>query len=245
MATPPSTNPQPSAQGPLAAALVTLAGTPDHLYTVENQLVSIARLSAERVKAAAYTSITALSGRAHTTVAVSDELVRAVDAAQYADNAGPCVEALATGTPVGVPDIAATVQWPRFHEEAPRLGLHTSVSVPLYAGRGEPIAVLNVYGRDRAAMAPLIDGICSLHGLPVAATTGGDEPLPVDEGGQELVAGYAEALSIRATIRLAVGIIVNDNHCTPDDAYLSLCLRAVEAGTDLAGAAATLLTRRI
>jgi hypothetical protein len=234
----------PPVRGALATAMITVAGTPDHSSSLAAQLVSIARLTAERVSAARYASVTALRGRAYTTVAVSDDLIRAVDEAQYADNAGPCLEALATSSPVGVPDIDTTVQWPGFHEAAPRMGLHASVSVPLYAGRGDAIAVLNVYGHDRVAMTPLIAGICSMHGN--TGEEADDETLlsALDPGGRELVTGYAGALSVRATIRLAIELIRADNRCGADDAYLSLCISAGEAGTDLAEAATRLLHHR-
>jgi hypothetical protein len=243
MATPSiSTDPQPAGRGPLAIGLITLAGTPDHASTVNSQLTAIARTAADRVGAVSYASITALRGKAHVTVAVSDELIQAVDDAQYADNAGPCVDALNDDAPVGVPDIAATIQWPRFHEEAPRLGLHASLSLPLYAGRGEPIAVLNLYGHDGAAMAPLIAQICAVQGYPVEDTAGVEDTSGFDEGGRDLVAGYAEALSVRATIRLALEVIRRGNRCSTEDAYVSLCLRAGEAGTGLGEAAAIVVT---
>jgi hypothetical protein len=245
MAVHPSTNPHLQGPGPLATALVTLAATPDHAQDVSSQLVAIAKLAAGRIGATTYASVTALTGRVHVTVAVSDELVRAVDEAQYIDSAGPCIEALDTGTPVGVPAIAATVQWPHFHEEAPRLGLHASVSVPLCAGSGEPIAVLNLYGRDSTAMAPLIDAIWAVHEHSGGATAGSDDLHLLDEGGRELVTGYAEALCIRATIRLAVSVIMKELHCGADDAYLALCIRAGQTDTDLARAAGLLLTQGI
>jgi hypothetical protein len=223
--------------------MVALAGTPEHSSSVDSQLTVIARLTAKRVAAAQYASITALRGKTYTTVAFSDELARAVDEVQYADNTGPCLEALDTGTPVAVPDIATTVRWPAFHEAAPRMGLHTSVSVPLYAGRGEPIAALNVYSHDRVAMAPLLARICVLQGLADEEAEGKGGLEELDEGGRELVAGYAESLTIRATIKLALNIIMTDNSCTGDDAYVSLCIRAAQAGTDLAAAAAALVTR--
>ena len=235
---PPSAGSQSPTRGALADAIIALAGTPDHSPTVDRRLLTIAVLTADRVAAAQYTSITALRGRTYTTVAVSDELIRAIDDIQYADSAGPCVEALDTGAPVGVPDIAATVQWPRFHEAAPRMGLHAAVSIPLYAGRGVPVAVLNVYGPDRGAMAPLIAAVRSLHG-----DHAGDAPAGLDEGARELVAGCAEALAVRATIRLAVDMIAAGLRCTPDDAYLSLCIRAGAADLGLAAAAEQLIDR--
>jgi hypothetical protein len=195
------------------------------------------------VAAARYASITALRGSTYITVAVSDDLIRAVDEAQYADNAGPCLESLDEGRPVGVPDVDLTVQWPGFHQQAPRMGLHASVSVPLHAGRGDAIAVLNVYSHDRAAMAPLIAGICSVHGHPAGEVIDEIHLSGLDAGGRELVAGYAEALSIRADVRLAVELIRSGYRCSADDAYLSLCIRAAQAGTNLAEAAAALISR--
>jgi hypothetical protein len=238
-----STDRYPPVQGALATAMITLAGTPDHSSSLAAQLVSIAKLTAERVSAASYASITALRGRAYTTVAMSDDLIRAVDEAQYADNAGPCLDALDTTTPVGVPDIDTALQWPGFHEAAPRMGLHVSVSIPLYAGRGAPIAVLNVYGHDRVAMAPLIAGICSLHGHTGREIIDETQLSGLDAGGRELVTGYAEALNVRATVRLAIELIRADNRCSTDDAYVSLCIRAGDAGTDLAEAATALINR--
>ncbi|MEV4639682.1 GAF domain-containing protein [Actinoplanes sp. NPDC049548] len=230
--------------GDLAGAVAALAGTPDFASIVDRRLADIARLTAQRVAPASYASITALHGWSPVTVSVSEELIREVDEAQYADDAGPCLEALRTGTPVAVPDTAATVQWPGFHEAAPRLGLRASVSLPLYAGRGEPIAVLNVYGRDRSAMAPLIMTIESLH-APARGRAGEHGDLPaLDDGSQELVTGYAEALSIRATIKLALSVIMAGNRCTAEDAYVSLCIRAGEAGVDPGVAAVALLGSR-
>jgi len=143
--------------------MTVLAGTPHRSTGVLTLLTRIAKLATERVVAASYASVTALTGRSWTTVAVSDELIRSVDEAQYADGAGPCIEALDKGAPLGVPDIDATVQWPGSHEAPPRMGLHSSVSVPLFAGPGEIVAALNIYSHDRVAMAPLIgsgDRLC-------------------------------------------------------------------------------------
>jgi hypothetical protein len=236
-----SHRPQP---GALATAITTLAGTPQHSPAVRTQLVRIAKLTTERVAAARYASVTALRGRAWTTVAVSDDLIQSVDDAQYADRAGPCLEALDKGAPVGVPDIDTTVQWPGFHEAAPRMGLHASVSVPLFAGPGEAIAVLNIYSHDRTAMAPLIAGICWVHDHPGPHADQRQPWHELDAGGRELLAGYAEALSIRAAVRLAIELIKRDNHCGAEDAYLSLCIQAGEAGTDLAEAATAVISRR-
>ena len=233
----------PGRHGPLAEAIVTLAETPDHAPDIERRLAAVAALAVDRVTAADYASITTLHGREYTTVAASSDIALAVDEAQFADQAGPCLQALESGEPVGVPDIAATMDWPGFHQLAPALGLRASISVPLYNGRGTTIAVLNLYGRDDAAMQPLIAGVAELYatsrGLELDA---GSSPVS-EPGAEELLTGYAGALSVRATIQFAVDILAGSNADRTDDAYTELCARAADNGTSLSVAAASILKR--
>jgi hypothetical protein len=228
----------------LADAIVTLAGTPEQRPDIDARLRLIARLAADRVAAATYASVTALRGEDFTTVAASSELAVAVDEAQYADNAGPCLQALNSGEPVAVPDVGATMQWPGFHEAAPALGLEASVSIPLYAGRGAPIAVLNLYGHDRAAMAPLVAGVWSSHD-PGRLPPGGEDLSCLDPGAEELLTGYAEALSVRATIQLAIDCLVARAAISADQAYLVLCARASKTGVSLTTVATAVVAHQV
>jgi hypothetical protein len=227
--------------GPLASSIVALAETPDDASTVDAHLTTIAQLVADRVAAVDYASVTALRGNVHTTVAASSELARAVDEAQYADRDGPCVQAVDEAVPVAVPDVSATMSWPGFRRAALRLGLHASVSLPLFTSSGATIAVLNLFGRDPATMAPLIVGAWAVYD-PDRPIPAGDDPLvALDPGSKELLRGFAEALSVRATIQLAVDVIRARTKCSTDEAHLVLRLRAVEGGTSLSTAAITVI----
>jgi len=210
-------NPYPSVRGPLLAGLIALAGSPEYLSTIESQLAAIVRLTVNRVSAAAYASVVSLRGRPEVTVAVPDAMIRAVDG-----GTGPPAE--------------STIRWPGFHEQAPLMGLTASVSVPLHTGCGQPVAVLNLYGHDPATMTPLIGAICTVRGLVLEGA-----PELTDEGAQELVAGYAEALAVRDRIHRAIALIMTEDRGTADDAYVTLCIHAAHAGTDLAAAAAFFL----
>jgi hypothetical protein len=42
----------------------------------------------------------------------------------------------------GAPDIRHAIRWPGFREQAMRIGLWASLSIPLFAGSGAPIADL-------------------------------------------------------------------------------------------------------
>ena len=225
------------ARGVLADALVTLAQTPDDKPDIDTRLARLAQLAADRVAGVDYASVTALRGEEYITVAASSDLAHAVDQAQYADQAGPCLQSLDTEAPVTVPEIARTMAWPGFHQAAAELGLHSSVSIPLAVGSGAIIAVLNLYGRDAVAMAPLIVGVWAVYDPARPLPDRVDELPPLDAGGEELLAGCAEALSISSTIQLALGIIMGRTHSTAQEAYVKLRLHTAETGTSLLAAA--------
>jgi hypothetical protein len=220
---------------------VALAETSDDASTIDAQLKTIAQLAADRVTAVEYASVTALRGGVHTTVAASSDLARAVDEAQYADRDGPCVQAVDEAVPVAVPDVSATMSWPGFRRAALRLGLNASVSLPLFTSGGTTVAVLNLFGRDPVAMAPLIVGAWAVYD-PDRQMPTGDEPLPaLDPGGEELLSGFAEALAVRATIQRAVDTIRARTRCTTDEARLIMRLQAAAAGISLTDAAIALI----
>jgi GAF domain-containing protein len=224
--------------GALHDRLITLAGTPDDSAQIEAHLTAIALLAATRIAAVAYASITGHHEGAYATVALSNALVMAVDEAQYADDAGPCLDALDGGAPAAVPDIAATVTWPSFREAATRLGLTTSLSIPLFAGSGHSVAALNLYGRDPSAMKTLASAIWAVYDpdTPAAPLAG------LDAGARELATGLISAFSVRNMIQQAIGIVVSTSG-GPEDAYVVLCRKAVESGNSLTDTAAQLIAQ--
>lgn len=130
------------------------------------------------------------------------------------------------------------MSWPEFHSAANKLGLHASLSIPLFAGRGAPIAVLNLYGRDTVGIAPLIAGVRNLYtGQPPPP---GNRPNSMDSGAQQLLAGLARAFTVRDTIQRAFGVLMARDHCSAAEAYRHLRLRAAETGTSLAETATAL-----
>jgi len=223
-------------------AIIALAGTPDDVPSIDVQLTNLAQLAADRVAAADYVSITARRNDAYSTVATTSDLAEAVDEAQYADQEGPCLESLDDNTPVTVPDMTRTMAWPGFRQAAAGMGLHASVSIPLFAGSGSTIAALNLYGRDAAAMAPLIVGVWAVYDPDRPLPAEHEDLQPLDPGGEELLAGFAEALTVRATIQLALGVIMGRSRAGAEDAYLELRLYAARNGVSLLTAANTIIT---
>ena len=104
----PPHDPSPRPLGPLATRIMALADTPDDACDIDTRLAAIAQAAADTLTPVSYASITAVRDGGNTTVAATSELATAVDTAQYADDSGPCLDALHDGTPVGVDDIPAT-----------------------------------------------------------------------------------------------------------------------------------------
>ncbi|MEV4637997.1 STAS domain-containing protein [Actinoplanes sp. NPDC049548] len=217
----------------MADDVVSLAEVSDDADPVVDAfLTRIAATAAEVIAGVDYASITAWRGGGYTTVAASSDLARAVDDAQHADAAGPCVQAEQSAAPVGVPDLtASTMSWPWFFEQAAELGLRASVSVPLFAGGGSPVAVLNLYTRESSSLIALIAGVHEVFAaerIP-AGGFGADE----SAGTRQLLNGLGLALQLRVTIQRAVGMLMADAGCDAAQAQRMLRARAAAAGESL------------
>jgi hypothetical protein len=163
-----------------------------------------------------------------------------VDEAQYADQAGPCLDALREGAPTAVPAIDALVHWPGFRETALRLGLRASLSIPLFAGRGVPIAALNLYGHDMGAMAPLSLAVVAAYETS-AGSPADPESSELDPESSQLVDGLTGAFAVRAKIQQALGVIMAQEHGNADFAYAVLRSRAATTGQTLTAAAGSIV----
>ena len=244
MATPSTSPTRPDRPGRgLAGDLILLAGTPDAGSSVPALLRSITQYTADLLPAVSYASVTAAEEDSYVTVALSSESALAVDEAQYAAGDGPCLNALRTADPTSVPRIDATVQWPGFRAEARRLGLHASLSIPLFAGRGTSIAALNLYSHDLHAMAPLSAAVLAIFEGSTLESSGKGTPDHLGPGPAQLVDGLLGAFAVRSRIQQALGVIMAAEHMTADSAYTILCSGAVAGAVALSSAAESVVAR--
>jgi len=96
-------------------------------------------------------SLTELDRAAFRTPAASSQLALELDEAQYAEAAGPCVDAARARRPQQVDVMTEEPRFPVFCAAATQHGVRSSLSVPV-AGRSLPTA-LNLYSTQRAAFA--------------------------------------------------------------------------------------------
>jgi hypothetical protein len=243
VAGPSSSRPRPEQPGRgLADDLIALAGTPDDKSNVWALLKSITQSAADLLPPVSYASVTVHDDDSYATVAMSSELALAVDEAQYADQAGPCLDALQTDEPAALPRIDATVRWPGFRAAALRLGLRASLSIPLFAGRGTPIAALNLYGHDTDTMAPLIAAV--LATFEKSSDDGAESKLVgLEPGPLQLVDGLIGAFGVRADIQRAIGVLMAAERTDADGAYAILRSQAAATTASLTFVADSVLAK--
>jgi hypothetical protein len=224
---------QPIPPGPLSARIIVLAETPEDASIVDDILRTIGPLAADLVEPARYASVTSYrTGAPLTTVSTSSDIAIAVDCAQYADDAGPCVDAVRTSRTVHLSELPSTMEWPGFRDVAVSLGLRSSLSIPLLAASGRSVASLNLYSHDADAFTTLADRVDLLDKYG----DDGDEGQPeetLDPGSEQLIAGLAEAAFIIRIIKRAVGVVMQREHVPPTEAYVLLRIRAAEIGQPL------------
>ncbi|MBE1490048.1 GAF domain-containing protein [Plantactinospora soyae] len=198
----------------------------DGTASLEDHLVAIASITVSLAEQVSYASVTAPRAGSLTTVATSSDVALAVDLAQYADAAGPCLDALTSGKAVNVPDIAATATWPGYRDMARRLGIPASLSIPLFADGTVAIAALNLYGRSPDPMASFTSGVRIAYDVD---PTRAGQPAAADAGREQLITGLVAALQVRDLIRQALGVVLGCQHQPARTSYLVLRKRASAA----------------
>ncbi len=168
------------------------------------------------------------------TVTSSDELAVRVDEMQYQTGQGPCLEALATGREVYVEDLRNEARWDGYPQHAAAAGVRSSLSLPLRVD-DSAVGALNLYSREPRAFDDRLRTSFTVFAAQAAAALA----MVLRQARQDEISTQLEqALSSRTVIDQAIGILMAEQRCTPDEAFA--LLRAHSQNTnrkirDLAG----------
>jgi GAF domain-containing protein len=185
------------------------------LPAILEQIVHIAR---KVLPVPTEASITLIAGETPSTVAFTNETAIALDERQYEDERGPCLDAAASGTMIGIPEVVTETRWPKFAAAAAERGVFSTLSVPLPVQR-EMTGALNFYASEPAAFNDETTELAqtfAAHAAVAAANAHLYETTAV------LAEQMKHAMATRAVIEQAKGIIMRDRHCTPDEAFDAL-----------------------
>jgi GAF domain-containing protein len=171
-------------------------------------------------------------GRAET-IASTDALAAALDAAQYAFGEGPCLDAAFERGSVIVPDVDRESRWPRWVARAQQTDIGSAMAIRLHTAR-ETLGALNLYSRTRGAFdgeAVDIAMIFAAHATDAMSKA-------------RLVTGLQAALESRHVIGIAQGVLAVKYDISYERAFEVLHRYSNDTNTKLREVAALVLEER-
>ncbi len=162
-------------------------------------------------------------------MAADDDWARSLDELQYEEREGPCMDAARTGNVFRVRDLADDTRWPFYAPRAVELGARSMVSLPM-SSEGKLVGALNVYARqpsrftsEEVALGELIAAQAGVA-IQVAASFFRHRDLAVQ---------MQTALTSRARIEQAKGVLMGARGCTEDEAFQLLVSLSQESNRKL------------
>lgn len=202
---------------------------PDHQEHLLERLVDVATHALPDASAA---SVTVLQdeGLPARTAAATQRVVVAIDLEQYTSGGGPCLEAARERHPVRGRIEDARGRWPAFAESAAKSGVHSYLSAPLLLDDGPIRGSLNLYSGEPG-------GFEALDELLTTFMVSAASAVLVNLGRYGRARTRAEeltlALTSRAEIDQAKGILMAQHGVPADQAFAMLVERSQSSNTKL------------
>ena len=153
-----------------------------------------------------------------TAIAADSAEAQHLDGLQMRTGEGPGVETWRVQAPVVSSDLSQDGRWPGFVAAAASTGVRSVLAVPILLGE-EKVGALSLYSRKESAFLAAEVRIAEWFASSVAAVL--DDLRTFEE--LRALAGHLEtALTSRAVIDQAKGIIMAQRHCSADEAFQHL-----------------------
>jgi transcriptional regulator with GAF, ATPase, and Fis domain len=133
----------------LAGTLEEIAETLQAASSPQETLDAITHAAVDVIEGSSYAAVSLVIGRKEIeTVAGTDDVVMAIDQAQYETHEGPCLDALYDEDAVRMNDIEFEKRWPDFTARARDHGVLSMMCFRLFLW-GDDAAALNMYAVER------------------------------------------------------------------------------------------------
>ena len=156
------------------------------------------------------------------TIVKSAPFVRDIDDIQYSLGEGPCISAARTGRTMRSGSLGGDPRWPRFGPRASRLGVHSVLALPLLTADGV-LGAMNVYAHPKDAFDDRAEHLGQLFAVPAAIAVQNAQILAQT---QRLTTHLQAALTTRAVIDQAIGIIISRTGATAEEAFTQIRSRS-------------------
>ena len=187
--------------------------------TPESTLRLIAVLTTRVIPACDGAGVTLISGRRILTVAQTDYTVELVDEIQRETGQGPCIAAIAERAPASivVDDMQAESRWPKYAARVAALGVGSMIAFPLRTD--DLLGSLNLYANQPHAFTPddgAVGAVFAAHAAVALANA------QAHDATTQEVEQLRTALDTRTVISQAVGILVERDRISSDEAFQRL-----------------------
>jgi GAF domain-containing protein len=209
--------------------------------TLEAALERIAVFAVRAIPGADGAGVTMLENTRPATVVVSAPFVRQIDDIQYGLGEGPCITAAAEGRTVMSGALGQDAAWPRFGPRARELGVHSVVSLPLLLEQ-DVVGALNVYAHGFEVFDAHAAQLGELFAVPAAVAVFNARTLMQ---ARRVGEALQNALTSRAMIDQAIGILRSRQGSTAEEAFDSLRIRSQDSNVKLTAVAQAILDEAV
>jgi GAF domain-containing protein len=181
--------------------------------SLDATLRRVAELATHEIDGCDMAGITLMRDGKPVTAAFTDAVAPEIDTAQYKTGSGPCLQAFQTNTVLRIEDTRTESRWPEFGRAAAEHGVLSTLSLPLVVG-ANALGALNLYSRS-ANTFDNDDGsmVFALQASVVLANA------QAFWAAQQLADQLENALSSRAVIEQAKGVLLARTGCSLDEAF--------------------------
>ncbi len=231
----------PDEDDELTASLHGLSGLLGGHRPLEDTLVKVAGFAVHAIPGAEGAGLTLLEQDRPQTVVATSEFVRDVDDVQYRLGEGPCVSAVAEARTFTSGNLGGEPQWPRFGPRVGRLGVHSALSLPLLL-QDRVVGALNIYAHPKGTFDTTAVRLGEAFASQAAGSVYNAQLLARAE---RLVAQLQRALTSRATIDQAMGVVMSRSGVSEAEAFQRLRTLSQARSMKLADVARELVDKAI
>jgi GAF domain-containing protein len=223
------------------ASMRSLAQLATGKLTLEQILTQVANLAVQAIPGADGAGLTLIEEKRSDTIVATADFVREVDTIQYTLGEGPCISAAAEQATMRSGSLGGVQRWPRFGPRVGRMGIHSVLSLPLVTPDGV-FGAMNVYAHAKDAFDERSEVLGELFAAPAAIAVQNAQVL---EQAKRLTASLQGALSTKAVIDQALGIIRSRSGASSDEAFARLRAMSQTRNVKLAVVAESLVEEAV
>lgn len=202
----------------LGSAIAGVSGLLAGALDMDVLLTRVAIFAVQAIPGADGAGVTMLDGETGQSVVASDDFVRQVDDVQYQLDEGPCVAAASEKHTVRSGSLEHDRRWPRFGPRAGRLGVHSALSIPMLLP-DSVLGAINVYAHGPDAFSAHAAELAELFTQSATVAVHNAHILSM---ASRKVEQLQAALTTRATIDQAIGIVRSRSGATAEEAFNTL-----------------------